>query len=149
MEEDEGLPEIVLDFGNDECMLVDEHAGEEAAYKYGREEVVYEHNREEAVYKHSGEEVAHEHGEEEAVYGHSGKLMGYDNGYGMEPCPRYDPGYQQCAPPACAPEFFQTLPTLAPSAHSLQGVLRMHHAAAPPLALHNHTAVGAMMPDLH
>jgi len=130
-EDDEGL---ALDLEDDERMLVDQRGGEEA---------VYEHDREEAVYGHGGEEVAYEYGGEEAAYVHGGELAGYSNDYNMELRPRYDPGYQRRAPPARAPEFFQTLPTLAPSARGLQGKSRTHRTAAPPLALRHRTAVGA------
>jgi hypothetical protein len=46
MDEDEGLPEIVLDFGDDESMLVEERGGEELAYKYSGDEAVYVHSGE-------------------------------------------------------------------------------------------------------
>ena len=136
-EDDEGLPEIVLDLGDDKRMLVDGCGGEEAVYK---------HSGGEAVYGHGGEEVAYEYSGEEAVYGHGGELAGYNDNYNMEPHPQYDPGYRRHAPPARAPEFFQTLPTLAPSACGFQGASKMHRTAALPLVLCNCTAVGTM-PD--
>ena len=131
-EEDEGFCEVALDFEGDERMLVDEHDGEEVVYKCGGEEVVYGHGGKEAVY---------EYVEEEAAYGHGGGMGGYNNDYDMEPRPRYNPGYRRRIPPARAPEFFETLPTLALSARGLQGASGMYHAAAPPQAPHNHTAV--------
>ena len=131
-EEDEGFPEVALDFEGDECMLVDKHNGEKVAYKRGGEEVVYGHGGKEAIYEYVGEEAA---------YGHGGGMGGYNNNYDMEPRPRYNPGYRCHIPPAHAPEFFETLPTLAPSACGLQGASGTYHAAAPPQAPHNRTAV--------
>ena len=101
-EDDEGLPEIMLDLGDDEPMLVDEHSGEEAVYRHSREEAVYGHSGEEVAYRHSREEVVYGHGGEEAAYKyggeevahiHGGELAGYSNGYDMELHPRYNPGY--------------------------------------------------------
>ena len=104
MEEDEGLPEIAVVYEDDEGMVVDECGGEERGYEYGGDESMYECG---------------------------GELGGY-NDYDMEAHPRYDAGPQHHAVSAHPPEFFQTLPTLAPSACGLQGAPGAYRGAAVP-----------------
>ena len=113
MEEDEGLPEIAVVYEDEEGMVVDEHGGEEQGYEYGGDELMYECG---------------------------GELGGY-NDYDMEARLRYDAGPQCHAVSAHPPEFFQTLPTLAPSACGLQGAPGAYHSAAVPnvhLRPHSH-----------
>ena len=136
MEEDEGLLEIALDYWDDESILADGQSGDGVVQGGGGKGVGYEHGGEEPEYEHGGEMLVYEHGRE---------LGGY-NDHGMEVQPRYDPGYKCCAPPCRAPEFFQTLPTLAPSARGLQGSSGTYHAAVPG---HSRTPLGSGIPNPH
>ena len=65
------------------------------------------------------------------MYERGGELVGY-NDYDMEARLRYDAGPRRRALSARPPEFFQTLPTLAPSARGLQGAPGAYHGAAAP-----------------
>ena len=129
MEEDEGLPEVAVVLGDDESMMVDEQVAEEVGYEeYGAGDVMYER---------SGDDVGYEHG---------GTLAEY-NDYDMEMRPRYNTGYRRRGPPTRPPEFFKTLPTLAPSSRGLHGASGAYRTTTPALVPRGPAGVASGMPD--
>jgi hypothetical protein len=131
MEEDEGLPEMALVFEEDESMLVEEQGPEGVAYD--------DYRGGDAMYERGGGDGAYERG---------GAHAGCSD-YDMEVRPRYNPGYRRRGPPTRPPEFFQTIPTLAPPSRSVRGASGAYRASAPPVVSRNRAEVGAATPDPH